>query len=170
MKQIGIISDTHNYLDSKVFDYFKNCDEIWHAGDIGIIALADELAAFKPLRAVYGNIDGQDVRQVHPLNNFFLCENVSVWMTHIAGSPPRYNQRVREQLANNTPKIFVCGHSHILKVMAVPKYNRMLHINPGAAGNHGFHKVKTIMRLKIEGSRIFDAEVIELGKRGVNKK
>ncbi len=166
MKQIGILSDTHSYLDSKVFDYFKNCDEIWHAGDIGTLSLADELAAFKPLRAVYGNIDGQEIRQVHSLNAFFKCEEVLVWMTHIAGSPPRYNQRIREQLSKAVPRIFVCGHSHILKVMSVEKYDKMLHINPGAAGNHGFHKVRTIMRLKIEGSRIFDAEVIELGKRG----
>ncbi|MEZ4886162.1 MAG: metallophosphoesterase family protein [Chitinophagales bacterium] len=166
MKQIGILSDTHSYLDDKIFHYFKNCDEIWHAGDIGTLSLADELAAFKPLRAVYGNIDGHEIRAIYPENAFFECEGVTIWMTHIAGSPPRYNERVRRKLNYALPRIFVCGHSHILKVMAVEKYHKMLHINPGAAGNHGFHQVRTIMRMKIEGTRIFDAEVIELGKRG----
>lgn len=163
--RIGLISDTHNYLDPKVIKYFRECDEIWHAGDIGTISLADELAAIKPLRAVYGNIDGQDVRKVYPENLKFICEGVNVWMTHIGGQPGKYYPEVRKELEINAPKLFICGHSHILKVMFDKKY-QMLYMNPGAAGNYGIHKVKTILRFSIESSEIKNLEVVELGKRG----
>lgn len=163
--RIGLISDTHNYLDPKVIKYFRECDEIWHAGDIGTISLADELAAIKPLRAVYGNIDGQDVRKVYPENLKFICEGVNVWMTHIGGQPGKYYPEIRKELEINAPKLFICGHSHILKVMFDKKY-QMLYMNPGAAGNYGIHKVKTILRFSIEGSEIKNLEVVELGKRG----
>lgn len=163
MTQIGILSDTHSYLDPRVFTYFKDCDQIWHAGDIGSAALADELMAFKPLKGVYGNIDGQELRRMFPLDHQFQCEELTVWITHIAGTPKRYPPRIREQLLIRQPDIFVCGHSHILKVARVPAFNNMLHINPGAAGRRGFHAIRTLIRLKIEHKRIFDFEVIELG-------
>ncbi len=166
MTQIGLLSDTHNYLDPRVFEHFEQCDEIWHAGDIGTLKVTDELAQFKPTRAVYGNIDGNLIRQEHPLNQWFTCEDLSVWMTHIAGTPPRYTQRIKAHLATHTPPdIFVCGHSHILKILRVPAYNNMLHINPGAAGNRGFHRIRTLVRFKVAGKRLYDCEVIELGTR-----
>jgi putative phosphoesterase len=164
MKKIGLISDTHGHLEESVFKYFKDCDEIWHAGDIGTVGLTDKLAAFKPLRAVYGNIDGQDVRIAHPKDQRFFCEGVDVWITHIGGYPGRYGQGVNAQMKINPPKLFICGHSHILKVMYDKQYN-LLHINPGAAGVHGFHQVKTLVRFSIDGKDIKDLEVIELGKR-----
>lgn len=166
MTRIGLISDTHSYIDPKVFKYFKECDEIWHAGDIGTIAVADELAAFKPFKAVYGNIDGKDVRIVYPKNLRFLCENVDVFITHIGGYPGHYAPEAKKELLLNPPRLFICGHSHILKVMTDPKLNNMLHINPGAAGVHGFHRVKTIIRFTIDGSQIKDLQAIELGLRG----
>lgn len=165
MKKIGLISDTHSYLEPKVFEHFADCDEIWHAGDIGTLELAQTLANFKPFKAVYGNIDGTDIRQVYPLDLRFDCEGMEVWMTHIGGYPGRYNQRVREELKTNPPDLFICGHSHILKVMPDPKH-QLLHINPGAAGIHGFHQVKTIIRFAIDKGRIQGLEVIEMGRRG----
>lgn len=165
MKKIGLISDTHSYLEPKVFEHFADCDEIWHAGDIGTLELAQTLARFKPFKAVYGNIDGTDIRQVYPLDLRFDCEGMEVWMTHIGGYPGRYNQRVREELKTNPPDLFICGHSHILKVMPDPKH-QLLHINPGAAGIHGFHQVKTIIRFAIDKGRIQGLEVIEMGRRG----
>lgn len=164
MQRIALLSDTHNYLDPKIFKYFEECDQIWHAGDIGTITIADELSKIKPLIAVYGNIDGQDVRKVHPLNQCFMCENVKVLMTHIGGYPNRYSHEALEEIKRNAPQLFICGHSHILKVMYDEKY-KLLHINPGAAGNHGFHNVKTIVRFTIDKDKIKDLEVIELGKR-----
>ena len=163
MTRIGIISDTHGYLDLKVLKYFADCDEIWHAGDIGSLSLADKLAAFKPLRAVYGNIDGHKVRECYPENNRFACEGLSVFITHIAGKPQRYTSRVRGELWKQTADILVCGHSHILKIERAKQYGNMLHLNPGAAGKSGFHKVRTIVRLKIDGKRAYDCELIELG-------
>lgn len=165
MTRIGLISDTHSHVDDSVFKYFEECDEIWHAGDIGNIELADQLEAFKPFKAVYGNIDGGELRVRYPLDLRFRCEDVDVWITHIGGYPNRYNRRIREDIRKNPPKLFITGHSHILKVMPDPKL-QLLHINPGAAGNHGFHKVKTIVRFTIDGKDIKDLEVVELGKRG----
>lgn len=165
MQRIALLSDTHNYLDSKIFKYFESCDQIWHAGDIGTISITDELSKIKPVVAVYGNIDGQDVRKVHPLNQLFKCEDVSVFITHIGGYPDRYNFEALDIIKKNKPKLFICGHSHILKVMHDKKYD-LLHINPGAAGIHGFHKVKTLVRFTIDRDKIKDLEVIELGSRG----
>lgn len=168
MTRIGLISDTHSHLEEKVFDHFAECDEIWHAGDIGDIKVADQLAAFKPFRAVYGNIDAADVRITYPLDLHFHCEEVKVWMTHIGGYPGRYSKRIKDQLTEIDPDLFICGHSHILKVMPDAKHN-LLHINPGAAGVHGFHQVKTIIRFSIDGKQIKDLEVIEMGRRGALK-
>ena len=165
MKRIGLLSDTHSHIDKNVFKYLEECDEVWHAGDIGNIALADQLEAFKPFKAVYGNIDGDKLRVRYPLDLRFRCEEVDVWITHIGGYPNRYNIRVREQIRRNPPDLFITGHSHILKVMPDRKLN-LLHMNPGAAGNHGFHKMKTIIRFTIDGKKIKDLEVVELGKRG----
>ncbi len=164
--RIGLLSDTHSYLDDKIFTYFEACDEIWHAGDIGTLELADKLAAFKPLRAVYGNIDGHEIRKVHPENQQFKCENLNVWITHIGGYPGHYAIDIREEIKRNPPDLFICGHSHILKVMRDPKLNNMLHINPGAAGINGFHKVKTIVRFTVDRKMIKELQVIELGAIG----
>jgi hypothetical protein len=164
MQRIALLSDTHNYLDPKIFKYFETCDQIWHAGDIGTISITDELAKIKPVVAVYGNIDGSDVRKVHPLNQRFMCEGVDVFMTHIGGYPERYSQDALIEIKRKAPQLFICGHSHILKVMFDKKYN-LLHINPGAAGVHGFHKVKTLVRFTIDAEKIKDLEVIELGVR-----
>jgi len=168
MKYIGLISDTHSYLDPAVFDYFKDCDEVWHAGDLGSMELVEQLEAFKPFRAVYGNIDNHTIRAACPLNLRFDCEGLDVFITHIGGYPGRYNKRVREIIAANPPDLYICGHSHILKVMPDKKYD-LIHINPGAAGVHGFHKMRTIMRFKVNEGKLFDVEVIELGLRGAIK-
>ncbi|WP_454802669.1 metallophosphoesterase family protein [Mucilaginibacter phyllosphaerae] len=164
MIRIGLISDTHSYLDDAVFKHFENCDEIWHAGDFGNIELADKLAAFKPLRGVYGNIDGTDLRKVYPENLRFKCEDVDVWMTHIGGYPDRYSPAVKAEIYKDPPGLFISGHSHILKVMFDKKIN-CLHLNPGAAGKQGWHKVRTLMRFTINGNKIQDLEVIELNGR-----
>lgn len=166
MINIGLLSDTHGYLDPRLFEYFAACDEIWHAGDFGTTELSDAIAAFKPLRGVYGNIDGQELRTIHPLHNRFMCEGVDVWMTHIGGYPGHYSPYVRNEIMRNPPSLFICGHSHILKVMRDAKLKNMLHVNPGAAGNHGFHKIKTAVRFTIDGTAVKNMEVIELGHRG----
>jgi putative phosphoesterase len=166
MKKIGLLSDTHSVLDPKVFEYFKEVDEVWHAGDIGDMEVIKKLEAFKPLRAVYGNIDNGELRAEFPLDLRFDCEGMDVWITHIGGYPGKYNKRVREILAVNPPDLFICGHSHILKVMPDKKHD-LLHINPGACGIHGFHKVKTIIRFSVEKCKITGLEVIELGARGL---
>ena len=163
MKKIGLLSDTHSYLHPKIFEHFKECDEIWHAGDIGNASIIDELAKFKPIRAVYGNIDGQEIRKVCPKNQRFMCEEVDVWITHIGGYPNRYSLDVKELIKKNPPKLFISGHSHILKVMYDKKLD-LLHMNPGAAGKYGIHKVITILRFSIDGKEIKDLEVIELPK------
>ncbi|NBC07019.1 MAG: YfcE family phosphodiesterase [Bacteroidetes bacterium] len=165
MKRIGLISDTHSHLEESVFDYFEECDEIWHAGDIGDPAVADRLAEFRPFRAVYGNIDEPALRRRFPEDLRFELEGVDVFMTHIGGYPGRYNKRVRAILREQPPKLYICGHSHILKVMP-DKTLGLLHINPGAAGNHGFHKMKTIVRFSLNKGEIKDLQVVELGKRG----
>ena len=161
MTRIGLLSDTHGFLDEKVFTHFAACDEIWHAGDFGP-NVAEKLAAFKTLKGVYGNIDGQDIRQEYPLTNRFKVEEVDVFMQHIGGYPGRYAPDVKPVLAIEKPKLFISGHSHILKVIP-DKALGLLHLNPGAAGKHGWHKVRTLMRFSISGNRIHDLEVIELG-------
>ena len=165
MTRIGLLSDTHHYLDPSLFRHFEACDEIWHAGDFGTISIADQLQAFKPLKAVYGNIDGHDVRSRFGLKLSWNCEEVQVFMTHIGGYPKRYAPGVRQDLVQAGAKLFICGHSHILKIMHDESIG-CLHINPGAAGNQGWHKIKTAVRFTIDGSQIKDCEVIELGKRG----
>lgn len=164
MKRIALLSDTHNYLDDRIKKYCEGCSEIWHAGDVGTITVTNELEKIAPVRAVFGNIDGQDVRKIFPKVNRFLCENVDVMMTHIAGRPERYIDEVKKVMLENPPKVFICGHSHILLVKFEPKY-KVLHLNPGAAGISGFHKVRTMLRFTIDGSDIRDLEVVELGKR-----
>jgi putative phosphoesterase len=164
MMKIGLISDTHSYLDDAVFKHFDKCDEIWHAGDFGSLELADQLSSFKPLRGVYGNIDGSDLRSVYPEKLRFNCEEMSVFMTHIGGYPGKYDVRIREEIYNNPPSIFISGHSHILKVIYDKKIGS-LHLNPGAAGKHGWHKVRTLIRFNISEKKIHDLEVIELGNR-----
>ncbi len=161
MVRIGLISDTHGFLDDRVFKYFENCDEIWHAGDFGTIELADALAAFKLLRGVYGNIDGKELRQTFPENLRFTCEGLDVWITHIGGYPDRYSPAVRKLIYDNPPGLFICGHSHILKVIFDKKIN-CLHLNPGAAGKQGWHKTRTLMRFAIDEGKVKDLEVIEL--------
>ncbi len=165
MKQIGLISDTHSYLDDAVFRHFEKCDEIWHVGDFGTIELADKLKAFKPLRGVYGNIDGADVRKEFAEVLSFNCEDVKVLMIHIGGYPNKYTPLAKQKMAELKPLLFLSGHSHILKVMYDTKFS-CLHMNPGAAGRHGWHQVRTLIRFTIDGADIKNCEVIELGKRG----
>lgn len=162
MKKIGLLSDTHGFLDDKVFEHFKDCDEIWHAGDIGTVEVADRLAAFKPLRAVYGNIDGDKLRVMFKQHERWMCEGVDVWMTHIGGYPGKYAREVKPEIFMHPPKLFISGHSHILKVMYDKKLGT-LHINPGAEGKYGFHNVRTLVRFEIDGTDIRNLEVIEIG-------
>jgi putative phosphoesterase len=164
MKRIALLSDTHSYLDEKILKYFNECDEIWHAGDIGSLEVLEKLEKIRPTRAVHGNIDGADIRRACPADLRFMCEGVDVWITHIGGYPGHYSPYVRPAIFKNPPKLFICGHSHILKVIYDEKL-KLLHINPGAAGNYGFHVVKTLIRFSIDGENIKDLEVIELGKR-----
>ena len=163
MKRIGVLSDTHYYLHDRLFHFFENVDEIWHAGDFGDLQTAAKLANFKKLRGVYGNIDGQDVRAVYPLHQRFMCEKVDVWITHIGGYPGRYDRKIKDELLANPPKLFISGHSHILKVIYDKRLN-LLHVNPGAAGLRGFHKVSTAVRFIIDGNDIRDLEVWEMKK------
>ena len=151
--KIGLLSDTHSHLDPKVFEYFKDCDEIWHGGDIGDAAVTDDLEKFKPLRAVFGNIDDKEMQVRFPEDLWFNCEGLSIWMTHIGGAPPNYNPRIKKVLKERVPDIFICGHSHILRVKKDPNYKNMLYLNPGAAGNHGFHLIKTLLRFEISGRK-----------------
>jgi putative phosphoesterase len=161
LTRIGLLSDTHNYLDETIFEHFKKCDEIWHGGDFGTDEIANKLKAFKPLKGVYGNIDGYDIRSIYPEQLVFMCEGVKVMIRHIGGYPPNYNIETKKELLLNKPVLFISGHSHILKVMYDNKLN-CLHMNPGAAGKHGWHKVRTIIRFAIDGNNIKDCEVIEL--------
>ncbi len=164
MKRIGLLSDTHSSLDERIFDFFESCDEIWHAGDIGNAEVADRLEAFRPLRAVYGNIDGRELRLRFPEDLRFECEGVDTLITHIGGYPGKYAPRIRPLLHANPPKLFISGHSHILKVMP-DKALCLLHINPGACGKDGFHKVRTVVRFSLSEGRISGLEVLELGPR-----
>jgi len=164
MTKILLLSDTHGHIDGKILNYAEQADEIWHAGDIGSLAVTDALKKLKPVRAVYGNIDNHIIQKEFPLNNRFLCEEVDIWITHIGGYPPKYNTRTRNKIKENPPKIFISGHSHILKVMRDQNLD-VLHMNPGACGKHGFHQVRTMLRFEIDKSDIKNLEVIELGKR-----
>tara|TARA_B100000795_G_scaffold31182_1_gene20562 strand:+ start:18043 stop:18540 length:498 start_codon:yes stop_codon:yes gene_type:complete len=164
VKKILLLSDTHSYIDAQIIKFVKQCDEVWHAGDIGNLDVTDSIKKIKPLRAVYGNIDDKDARSEFPLDNKFTLEGVDVWMTHIGGYPNKYNQRIREEIKINSPKIFIAGHSHILKIQYDKKLE-LLHLNPGAAGNYGFHKIRTMLRFKIDNGEIKDMEIIELAIR-----
>lgn len=167
MKKIGLLSDTHSFLDEKIFHYFDACDEVWHAGDFGSMDVLQRLRAFKPLRGVYGNIDHAAIQAEVPLDLRFECEGAPVFMTHIGGYPGRYHPRVRLLLQADPPRngLFISGHSHILKAMP-DKTLGFLHLNPGACGNEGWHKIKTLMRFELSEGRISQLEVIELGLRG----
>lgn len=161
MRRIGLLSDTHGYLDDGILRHLDACDEIWHAGDFGSLEIADRLAAIKPLRGVYGNIDDNRLRKIYPEHVRFHCEEIDVWMTHIGGYPGRYHPNVKDLIKKNPPKLFISGHSHILKVMYDQKL-QCLHMNPGAAGKQGWHQKRTLLRFTIEGDRIHSLEVIEL--------
>lgn len=164
--KIGLLSDTHGFLDPRVFEFFADCDEIWHAGDIGTAAVADALEAFRPFRAVHGNIDDPALRRRYPADLWFDCAGISILMTHIAGTPPRYNPRVKRLLTARTPGVLVCGHSHILRVMK-DDAAQVMYLNPGAAGHHGLHSMRTMLRFEADAGRLARMEVIELGKRGL---
>lgn len=164
MKKILLLSDTHSYIDNQIIKFVKQADEVWHAGDIGNLKVTDTIKKYKPLRAVYGNIDDKDARAEFPLDNKFVLEEVAIYITHIGGYPNKYNSRVKTELIKCTPKLFICGHSHILKVQFDQKLN-LLHLNPGAAGNHGFHKVRTMLRFELDKGEIKNMEIIELAKR-----
>lgn len=164
MTKILLLSDTHGHLDGTILKYAARADEIWHAGDIGGISIMDRLTAIKPVRGVYGNIDDQRVQQEYPEDNRFLCEGVDVWITHIGGYPGNYDARIRQQIRIDPPKLFISGHSHILKVMNDHKLG-LLHMNPGACGRYGFHLVRTMLRFEIDRETISNLEVVELGKR-----
>jgi uncharacterized protein len=161
---IGLLSDTHGFLDEAVFNYFANCDEVWHAGDFGPVEILDRLKQFKPVRAVYGNIDGAEVREELTADLEWQCEEVRVYMTHIGGYPGHYEGTARRELQRRAPGLFISGHSHILKVMRDQNLG-LIHMNPGACGRHGWHKMRTLLRFKIEGPRIHAVEAIELGPR-----
>ena len=163
MTRIGLLSDTHSYLDPQLFTHFDTCDEIWHAGDVGLLTVADQLRTFRPLRIVSGNIDRES--NDLPINQRFTLEGLNIWMTHIGGTPPNYNPVTRPALKANPPDIFICGHSHILKVVRDSAMNNLLFINPGAAGKTGFHKVRTAIRFSLDGGKVLDMQVIELGKK-----
>ncbi|MDA3911969.1 MAG: metallophosphoesterase family protein [Bacteroidales bacterium] len=164
MKRIGLLSDTHGFLDEEYFDFFKAVDEIWHAGDIGTNETADRLQAFKPLRAVFGNIDDHIIRSRFPEQQKFEIEGMKILMTHIGGYPGRYAPSVKQEIFKNPPDIFISGHSHILKVMP-DKHLKILHINPGAAGNRGIHKVKTVLRFVLNNNKISDLEILEKSRK-----
>lgn len=164
MKKILLLSDTHSHIDNQILKYIKQADEVWHAGDIGKIEVADAIKDLKPFRAVYGNIDDKTVRAEYPLDLKFTVEGVSVWITHIGGYPNKYNFRIAEEINQNPPKLFISGHSHILKVQYDQKLN-LLHMNPGAVGKHGFHKVRTMLRFEVDKGEIKNLEVIEIETR-----
>ncbi len=160
-QKILLLSDTHSFIDDKILNYCKNADEVWHAGDIGNPEVTDKIQEVSHLRAVYGNIDDKNIRSEFPLDNKFTIEGVSVWITHIGGYPHRYNPRVKESIVLRPPKLFISGHSHILKVQYDKKL-KLLHMNPGAAGKHGFHNVRTMLRFEIENTDIKNLEIIEM--------
>jgi putative phosphoesterase len=164
--KIGLISDTHGYLDEKVHHHFKDCDEIWHGGDIGEGPIIEQLEKIAPVQVVFGNIDSPDQQKMYPEDLFIEREGLLIYMSHIGGKPPTYNPRVRKIIKEKQPHIFVCGHSHILRVMTDPKQGNLLYLNPGAAGRQGFHKMRTLLRFDIENTKVSNMQVIELGQRG----
>jgi uncharacterized protein len=164
LKKILLLSDTHSHMDETILKYIHLADEVWHAGDIGNLQVTDAIKKIKPLKAVYGNIDDDKARIEFPLHNRFFCEQVSVWITHIGGYPGKYNPTIRTEIQNNPPQLFICGHSHILKVQFDKKLN-LLHMNPGACGKSGFHTIRTMLRFTINEDKIQDLEIIELGTR-----
>lgn len=164
--EIGIIADTHSFFDPNLPEIFEKVDEIWHAGDFGNLDVANQLAQIKPTKGVYGNIDTEDIREAYPEDLWFEIEGVTVWMTHIAGRPGRYNPRVRQQLTKKRPDVLICGHSHLLMVQRDQKFGNMLYLNPGAAGHHGFHQKRTLLKCRIANGKIDNLRVIELGARG----
>ena len=164
MKNILLLSDTHGFIDNQILKYVKLADEVWHAGDIGDIKVTDAITNIKPLRAVYGNIDNSEIRSEFPLDNRFMIDGVDIWITHIGGYPNRYNPRIKEELQRNPPDVFISGHSHILKVMYDKKL-KLLHLNSGAAGKHGMHQIRTMLRFEIYNKNIKNLEIIELEKR-----
>jgi putative phosphoesterase len=163
--KIGLLSDTHGWLDPMIENYIKPCDEIWHAGDVGNMNVLTTLEAYKPVRVVYGNIDGPDIRRHYSLHQRFNCEGLDIWITHIGGRPPTYTSAVVEILKEKPPHIFICGHSHILKVLRDQHYKGMLYLNPGAAGREGFHTTRTMLRFDITAGQIGSMEAIVLGPR-----
>ncbi len=163
--KILLLSDTHSYLDDAILTHCRQADEIWHAGDFGNTQVSDVLSRLKPLRGVYGNIDGQELRKMHPLESFFTVEDIQVLMVHIGGYPGAWPLKTRMLIEAKKPAIFICGHSHILKIMRDPQYNQMLCINPGAAGRIGFHQKRTMVRMELTKGKINSLEVIELGNR-----
>ena len=165
MLKIGLISDTHNYLDPRIADYFAGMDEIWHAGDFGSPEIGDDLRQMAPLTGVYGNIDGSEIRSEFPLHQRFEKEGVDIWITHIGGNPGRYALPIKGSLEENPPDLFICGHTHILKIARDHEKQNMIYMNPGAAGRHGFHEFRTIVRFVLKERRVKDVEVINLGKR-----
>ena len=164
MKKILLLSDTHSHIDDAILKYVNQADEVWHAGDIGDLKVTDTIQKLKPLRAVFGNIDNHEARLEFPLNNRFFCEGVEVFITHIGGYPGKYSPAIREEITKNPPKLFICGHSHILKVMFDKKLN-CLHMNPDAAGISGFHQKRTMLRFEIDGDKIQSLEIIEIGDK-----
>jgi len=163
--KIGLISDTHGHVDDKILFHFKDCEEIWHVGDVGTLSVIEELETICPVRAVFGNIDGQDIRIRYPEHQKFTMNGVRVWLTHIGGYPGRYNPQIREQIYRLKPDLFICGHSHILKVMRDKKTPNLLHMNPGAAGIHGIHKIRTLLRFELVQGKVINLQAIELGPR-----
>jgi putative phosphoesterase len=164
LKKILLLSDTHSHIDDTILKYVALADEVWHAGDIGDLIVTESIKKIKTLRAVYGNIDDDKARMEFPLHNRFMCEGVAVWITHIGGYPGKYNPNIKAEMTANPPKLFICGHSHILKVMFDKKHN-LLHMNPGAAGKSGFHQVRTMLRFVIDDDKIKDLEIIEIGEK-----
>jgi uncharacterized protein len=163
--RIGLLSDTHGFLDPAVFTYFAGCDELWHAGDFGPIEILDQLKTFKPLRGVSGNIDGAEIHSEMPPDLSWETEGVRVYMTHAGGYPGRYEKKAKQELLRYRPDLFISGHSHILRVMRDPELG-LLHMNPGACGRSGWHKVRTLLRFTVEAVKISEVEAIELGPRG----
>jgi len=170
MIRIGLIADTHGYLDPQVTEYFSDRDEIWHAGDFGNLAISDELKKIAPVIGVYGNIDGQDIRNIYPLHQRFEKEGLHIWITHIGGVPGRYCIPIRDELKKNPPDLFICGHSHILKIARDQELDKMLYLNPGAAGKQGFQVYRTVVRFSIDKGKLKDLEVINLGNIGEKQK
>jgi uncharacterized protein len=164
MIKIGLLSDTHSWLHPKIFEFFRDCDEIWHAGDIGDVQTADKLCSFKKLKAVYGNIDGTELRRTFPKEIIETVEGVKILMTHIGGYPGHYPKQIRDLILQHRPGLFICGHSHILKVIYDKRFG-CLHINPGAAGKSGFHKSITMVRFIIDRDQIKDLEVLDIPRR-----